>query len=627
MKDRSIPFGEKLLTLVAGGEEQEVNAAVYGEDAVLVLSDAFPTSPSDFTGRGREPYRAALVVRDGKIAENMSVRPALNGGTVTDQGMQGTKIVSHTPNFNHVIVENSEYTLEDCDLRADTESDGKRVCDFDGYGSVVCAYHGAKLTVKNSRLYSKGVAKPVLFADGGSDVLMDHCTYDCMGGTLYAGYQNAAGFTKMVAPPWVLGITGTARGTNLMGELSTMTIANCDCRANDWGVISTDGGNEMALYVVDSKITLLGQGTMEDNPFTHRFGPGYGIYAAGCDEFIYGTEFNVGTYAIIGIGGNITLQSSNTTVTPKKKYLVPTGRFAPMPPDGHRGEVMDVFWEDTPVFAPIQGKGKPTVVNSDGWGFMFHGDCNISLLDGTICDTGYATFLFRAVGGNVVVDNSQIRSGDGVIIQLIDNDDKAVGGLFTPDIYDENGKLIQPHMGPIFNHEFFEHPGYPGIDYDTECTSSGKTVTAKFTNCTVQGDFYNATGYRKLGDNVQGQGEALKLTFGQGASITGIATASTAKHVDERGRDKNLFTMEEYYYLGHVKNQPLYNGVNPVRVILEDDACWTVTGTCLLESLTIGAQATLTAPEGKNLVLKVDGEVVRPEAGKTYTGKLELTVE
>ena len=51
MKDRSIPFGEKLLTLVAGGEEREVNAAVYGEDAVLVLSDAFPTSPSDFTER------------------------------------------------------------------------------------------------------------------------------------------------------------------------------------------------------------------------------------------------------------------------------------------------------------------------------------------------------------------------------------------------------------------------------------------------------------------------------------------------------------------------------------------------------------------------------------------------
>ncbi len=287
MQEQQIPFGEKLATLVVGGVEQEINGAVYGPDAVLVLTDAFPESPSEFTGRGREPYRAALVVRDGSVAENMSVRPALRGGTVTDTSMEGVTIESRSANFNHVIVENSEYAVRGCDLRADTDSDGKKVCDFDGYGAVVFAGRGAKLTVENSRLFSRGVAKPVLFADGGANVLMRDCSYVCMGGTLYAGYKNAAGFTKMVAPPWVLGITGSARGTNLMGELSTMTIARCDCTANDWGVVSTDGGHEMALYVVDSTLTLKGEGNMLDNPYVRRFGPGYGIYAAGCDEFFF----------------------------------------------------------------------------------------------------------------------------------------------------------------------------------------------------------------------------------------------------------------------------------------------------------------------------------------------------
>lgn len=78
--ERYIPFGEKLATLVVDGTEKEINGGIYGEKAVLVLTDAFQKPPADFSGRGREPYRAALVVADGKISENKTVRPALMGG-------------------------------------------------------------------------------------------------------------------------------------------------------------------------------------------------------------------------------------------------------------------------------------------------------------------------------------------------------------------------------------------------------------------------------------------------------------------------------------------------------------------------------------------------------------------
>lgn len=619
MDNHIIPFGEKLATLVVDGIEQEINGAVYGSDAVLVLTDAFETSPSDYTGRGREPYRAALVVRDGEIQENMSVRPALVGGSVTNSGMEHVTIQSRTPNFNHVIVENSQFSMEDCQLCADTESDGKRVCDFDGYGAVISAHKNAKVSITNSHLFSRGVAKPVLFVDGGADVLLKDSSYECMGGTLYADYKNAAGFTKMVAPPWVLGITGSARGTNLMGTLSTMTIANCDCKANDWGVVSTDGGKEMTLYLIDSTLTLLGEGNMLDNPYVHRFGPGYGLYACGCDQFICGTEFNVGTYAIIGIGGNITLKSSRGTITPRKKYLVPTGEMAPLPPDGHMGPVEDVFWHETPVFAPIEGKGRPTVINSDGWGFMFHAPCNISLLDGTICNTDYATFLIRSVSSDIVVDNSTLNPGDGIILQMIDNDDKAVGGYFIPDLYDEEGNQIQEHVGPIFNHEFFEHPGYPGIDYQTECRSSDAAVTVKCTNCNLKGDLYNATGYRNLGDFNQGQGETLRITLGAGAALEGVITSASAKHIDEKGRDNNLFTQEQYYYLGHVKNTPFYNGVNPVHVTLEQGGIWTVTGESLLASLTLDEASRVVARS-----MTIDGVEADILPGRHYEGNIVL---
>ncbi len=626
MDTRHIPFGEKLATLVVDGVEQEINGKIEGENAVLVLTDAFAESPAEFTGRGREPYRAGLVVRDGAICEEQSVRPVFVGGEVTDKGMDGVTVESRTASFSHMMVINSDYTVKNSRFIADTDSDGKKVCDFNGLGSMICAFKDSKLKIEDSYLFTRGVAKPVLYIDSGADCLLKNSTYKCMGGTLYAGYRNTAGFIKMVAPPWVLGLPGSARGSNLMGTLSTFTISNCDCYANDWGVISTDGGEELALFVVDSKITLIGEGNMIDNPFVRRYGPGYGVYCCCCDEFFHGAEFYVGTYAIVGIGGTITLASSNGTIVPKKKYRVPTGRMAPGW-DGRMEPEYDVFWYDEPIFEPIEGKGKPTRIESDGWGFMFHYPTNINVLDGTICNTDYATFLIRSTSSDIVVDNSYLNPKDGVILQMIDNDDKAVGGAFKPDIYDENGVLIQPHDGPVFNHEFFEHPGFPGLDYECVPQAGSDKVTAKFTNCTLTGSIYNATGYRNVGDGSRGQGEPLTVTLGEGASLTGSITSTTSKHVDEFGRPNNLFTQEQYYYLGHVTNVPYANGVNDVHVVLEGNAVWTAEGENLLASLTIGEHAVLAAPEGKALTLTVDGEPAALEAGKHYEGKLVLTAK
>ena len=258
---------------------------------------------------------------------------------------------------------------------------------------------------------------------------------------------------------------------------------------------------------------------------------------------------------------------------------------------------------------------------------MFHADSKISLLDGTICNTDYATFLIRSTNTDIVVDDSRLNAGDGVILQMIDNDDKAVGGFFSPDIYDDEGNLVQPHIGPIFNHEYFEHPGFPGIDYQCECRSSGNKVTAKFTNCSVNGDFYNATGFRGICDGPQAQGEDLFLTFGSGAAVQGVITAATSRHIDEKGRPLNTFTEEQYYYLGHVENRPYHNGVNNVSVTLEDDARWTVTGHSIITRLAVGGNAAVAAPEGKSLSVTVDGEAVQLESGREYAGVIEIKAE
>ena len=65
------------------------------------------------------------------------------------------------------------------------------------------------------------------------------------------------------------------------------------------------------------------------------------------------------------------------------------------------------------------------------------------------------------------------------------------------------------------------------------------------------------------------------------------------------------FTIEEYWSIGQVANLVNDNGANPVNVTLADDAVWNVTGTSLVESLTIGDDAQVIVPE--DVTLTVNG--------------------
>lgn len=70
------------------------------------------------------------------------------------------------------------------------------------------------------------------------------------------------------------------------------------------------------------------------------------------------------------------------------------------------------------------------------------------------------------------------------------------------------------------------------------------------------------------------------------------------------------FTIEEYWSIGQVANLVNDNGGNAVNVTLTGDAVWNVTGTSLVESLTIGDDAQVIVPEGVTLTV----------SGVDYTG-------
>ena len=598
----------KNLTMIADGIETQIKPGTY-KNVELVITSKLNRSPVGDNNRGVDNYRAAIYVDETGLVDPLSVGEAVSGGTVTAASASNIAINSASDNFNGIIVNGAaEYTIKDSAFSFLSKSDGSDVSDFNGYGSVISAYNDARVTVDRVNIHTEGVARPAFFVYGYADVLVTDSSFKVMGGTLYDGYVNSADTSIMVAPPWVLGITGSARATNLMGTCSSFTVVRTDAKADNWGVLSTDGGSDMLMTVVDSTLTLTGQ----KDPFSTNYGSGYGTYILGAREYFYGVTFNVGTYAGIVTGGDAVYASSNfkkpLSIYPLKQ--VPNGTTVT---DfmGRTREGYDVVTSDTAVFTGITGLGRNTVINSDAFGWMAHANGNLTITDGTIVNTDNTAFLMKAGDVNITVSGgAKINSKDGVILQMIDNDDALVGLDMSRSI-----ELC-------FNTEFNEAKGYPGIDYDLKKITTDRRNTYTFTAIDVElnGNLYNGTGY--FGGQAA---DKLEVTLGKGASLKGTISATSIIHVDEKGSQNTHFTMKEYYYLGHVANKMFYNGGNDISVTLKDGAAWTVTGIGTITGLTIGKGATITAPKGSSLTMTVDG-VKKPIRAGTYEGKIVLTV-
>ena len=597
----------KNLTMTADGVETGIKSGTY-KNVELVITDKLNSNPVGDNNRGVDNYRAAIYVDKTGIAKSLSVRQAVSGGTVTDASASDIAINSTSGNFNGIMVNGGEYTIKDSSFSFLGKSDGSDVCDFDGYGAVISAFNGAKVTVDNVKIRTEGVARLAFFTHNDSNVLVTDSSFNVMGGTLYDGYVNSADTSIMVAPPWVLGITGSARGTNLMGRCSSFTVVRTAANAANWGVLSTDGGSDMTMTVVDSTLTLTGR----KDPFSKNYGSGYGTYILGAKEYFYGVTFNVGTYAGIVTGGDAFYGSSRfekpLSIYPVK--AIPNGKTVA---DfmGFKKEGYDVVRSDTPAFTGITGLGKNTVINSDAFGWMAHNSGNLTITEGTVVNTDNAAFLIKAGNVNMTVsDGAKINSKDGIILQMIDNDDALVGVNRSRSI------------GLCFNTEFNEAKGYPGIDYDIKKITKDKRNTCTFTATDVHlvGNLYNGTGY------FGGQpADKLEVTLGKGASLKGGISATSIIHIDEKGSQNTHFTSKEYYYLGHVADKMFYNGGNEISVTLKDGAIWTVTGTGTITGLTIDKGSKVIAKKGARVTMTVDG-VNTPITAGTYKGKIVLTV-
>lgn len=644
-------LGLTVTTALAADLDPEGKLTVWLKDGVVVAPetegatavevDRIVSSKEDnissFSGGGWTTedddyaFITALYVKDGKVVADLSVADARTG-EVSDVVAKGVTIQSTYEGFNPIIVVDSDYTIQDADITIDSDGDGSLTCDFSGLGAAVAVYGDSTVLILDSAIQVSGVANLAVFADDGADVVIKNSTLHSDGGTLYSDYLNSPNQATMVAPPWILGIMGTSRATNLMGTDSSTTVIDSDVSAAQWAVLSTDSGSNMYLNVVNSNMSLTGaeydlQETNSDgvtfyqskNPFTDR--SGYGTYViGGAVEKFYGVTMDVGTYGSIFTGGT----GVYTNLEAGKTYDLYNAK----------GEVIESY---------TAAEDKVTTINSDTFGFMSHqGEDWITIENGTVVNSDYASLLLKNTQGATemnITSGAQLNPGNGVLLQMMDNDDSLTGmdmetfSFYTEYFEDagwpsETGN-ISSEM-PKDENAGGGGPGGPGGAPEGEgappegggmMPMPSGPVTNEFnaTDVTLTGDIYNGTGY-------YGQ-DAVKLdvNLGKGASLTGIIAATETVHINENGSSKvvaegtpvsnqnTYFTISEYYYIGHVGNRYFYNGDNDINVTLTDDAKWALTGDSVVTDLTANSDA-ITAAEPVTLTvhgtLTLDGETV-----------------
>ncbi|MBQ6123582.1 MAG: hypothetical protein IJI59_17855, partial [Clostridia bacterium] len=473
---------------------------------------------ADSIGGDDYAYDAALYITAEGIDTEKSSTDRISSGDYDETSASDIVIDDSESGHNGILVVDADYTISGAIIDMLTDADGSDTCDFSGKGTAIAAFgDDANVTVEDSTIHTAGVATMPIFADSGATVTIRNSTLQSDGGTLSSEYLNTPSQTLMVAPPWILGIMGNSRCSNMMGRDTTTNVIDSETSAGAWAVLSTDAGDDMYLNVYNTSLTLNNADESAaaplqaeggqisetlDNPYTVNYGSGYGTYVIGrAVETFAGAEIDVGTYATIFTGGSATYTALEAGRTYELK--------------NHQGETTAEYTAD---------EDKVTEIHSDTFGFMAHQNENsISVEKGTVVDSGYATFLVKTGASNQVltasVDDAQITNG-GVMIQVMDNDDATNGGMMDADD-PENTNGGSQNFKPYHTED---------AGFNTDAASAGSTVqTFTFTGGNYTGNIYNASGSDGL------EGTALNVTFGEGTEYSGAIAATSAIHVTYEG--------------------------------------------------------------------------------------------
>jgi len=562
------------LTMTVDGVETPIKAGAYKGKIVLTpaLDIAIPFNSMDH----KETYkhRAAIYVDKGAYMPEQSVPSAVMSGKVTNTSAKDVKITSVGERFAGIMVsDHSTYTIDNPEIHL--TGNGKN--DFAGVGPAIRVGTGSKVIVNNAKIVDTGMVRTAIWVGNGGEVTVNNSDIEADTGTVPKdyGWSWTKGGTKstdvMMDVPWMLGLQGNNRATLIAGG-GTAYYNNTHIKAQGWGAMSTDGGgdeipgqtaasfgNKMDLYLTKCHVETVDSG--------------YGAYAlGGTTVHSSGTTWDVADYAMIATGGS--------------------GVFS----DG-------------------------SIVNSRRIGIMAWGQHTGSLTidKGSVFNTEKAVLQLKSSTPKITIDNAQLNSKKGIILEMFPNDDPnqmgppgpggaGGGGAHAAAGAHAAGGAAAPAAGGAGG------SGAPGAAAKSK-EADDEFATVK--NANLTGDFVNALTAKS----------ALNLSL-VNSTINGAITTATSVHA--LGRNGEKLVMQDstalYYLIGEVnETYAATNDPHGVNVALDSASKWIVAKTSYLTGLTIASGATVAAPNGGKLVMTVNG-VVKPIAPGDYKGKIVLKV-
>lgn len=549
------------LTMTVDGIETPIRPGEFEGNIVLTPTENIVIEFGSMGASMTYNYRAAIDVENGKYMAEKSVEAAVAGGTVTDSSTTDVKIKSVGENFNGIIVrgdEKSSYSI----ISPVIDFTGNGGNDFAGYGAAIMSSGNADVTLEKADISTRGAVRTAVFVGGNSTMHVNDSDIEVHNGTLPSDYEFSVMPGKMMEVPWMLGIVGNVRATNLAGN-GTAYYNNTHVKAQGWGCLSTDDVTNTRLYAENCLIE-----TVES---------GYGAFTLGNNISTFSKcTFNVADYGMISQDGD--------------------GIFT----DG-------------------------TVVNSGRFGVMYFGsDAYLTIDKGSQFNTKSTVIQIKGGSTDIVVDNAKLNPENGIILQMMANDDPYMSSMSgggpgggapqggPPGGGDMPGGAAGAPAGAP------QGGGMPGgaLGAQDGTSSPSKDVNATFSNMSLKGDIINA--YTASGD--------LTVNFKNAIITGAITTSTIEHPLGPNGEEVTMEHPELYYLIGEVTNTYCATDEKfGVSVSLDADSSWVVDKTSYLTVLTIADSAAISAPEGYSVTMTVDGFKKAIKAG-IYKGKIVLTV-
>lgn len=557
------------LTLTVDGVGTALKPGTYEGDVVLTPTEDVAQDYNDMGVQETYHYRTALYVDNGARVAGKSVAAAVVGGKVTNSEASDIAITSNEENFNGIIVTgNSKYSIKNARITFN----GNGGNDFAGYGAAIKTDGTAQVTVDKATINNTGVVRTAVFVAGNSVTTVNNSTIEVKNGILPADYKGGpvtGSGGVMMEPPWVLGIVGNVRATNVV-EYGTAYYNNSTIRTQGWGALSTDATKDVKLYCKNSTVEALESG--------------YGAYADGKSLATFnGCTIKAADYGLILTGGSGVLTD---------KSVVTAGRNAVMMHSG--------------------GSGTLTVEK----------DSELNAKE--------AVIQIKSSYPKIVVNKATLKSDSGVIVEAIINDDPiaatmaarmAAQGIGASDSLFSGGGMapagapaggMAPAGGPPPAGDMGAPAGTPppgGMASGPNPADGPKVITALFEDTTLNGDIINSMS--SLG------GMYVVL---QNSTITG--SISTATQAPVQGTP----TKETYQLIGRMKHTyGKTDNAKGLDVKLDGASKWVVDETSYLTGLTLGEGASISAPEGSTVTLSVNGKD-QPIAAGNYKGAIVVKV-